>query len=527
MSPRDWVTVDPGGPYFVADGERWFPSGWCCARPEVLTSSDLERMAAAGCNTVRLWPDHNETGMLPDSLPEVVRQAGALGIRTSITMLNLGELSDLFIDQPNLKRLPNAYREICETPQELLTSEAARDLSRRRIDGYLDLLGDSPDVWSWVVCSQLDGVYQAPTKVLDDFTADLASHVAAEEDRRFGAQRRRTVTSFDPLPVWDSVYSSPELDLVGLHCYSPSVYSPVDGLQAAWEIALTTAAACRRRPAGRPVLCMEYGSILHLFLPDHPMLPADLLRRWRRNTCVAHLCAGGAGGPLLVPPAVSDAPDATGLEVTGLADQVRPTPRVVPHQLEHEERAFRRLLQDPLLQTIKGDPLPIGAPDGTLAVACGSDDDGSLLLWIAADTRIAERHNLVWRALEGDPGVSPLLGYDAGSALVEACGAALWNPGSRQVIGKLIAKDLHDVATERIDAGLDKIRWLLESLELPARPSDLGGVAVKLPGPHGRRRFRCYDPSSGEVVASGTTSGELVLPELAAAMVAVDPAATR
>jgi hypothetical protein len=527
MRAMDQVTVDPDGPYFVANGERWFPSGWCCAKPEVLTPDDLRRMADAGCNTVRLWPDHNETGVLREDLPELVHEAGALGIRSSVTMLNLGELSDLFIDQPNLKRLRNAYRELCETPQELLTSSAARDLSRRRIDGYLDLLGDSPDVWSWVVCSQLDGVYQAPAKVLDDFTSELAGYLADEEQRRFGVQRRRTVTSFDPLPVWDSVYSAAELDVVGLHCYSPAVYSPVDGLQAAWEIALATAAACRRRPAGRPVHCVEYGSILHLFLLDHPMLPADLLRRWRRNTCLAHLCAGGAGGPLLVPPAVSDAPAPAGPEVTGLADLVRPTPRVIPRELEPEERAFRRLLRDPLLQTLQGDPMPIRAPQGTLAVACGSGGDGSLLLWVAADSRLTERGDLVRRALEGDPGVSPLLGYDAGSALVEACGAALWNPGSRLSIGKLMDKDLDDVATERIRAGLDKMRWLLGQLDVPARPTDLGGVTVELPGAHGRRRFRCYDPSSGEVVASGTTSGELVLPELAEAVVAVDPAGTR
>lgn len=527
MSARKGVTVDPNGPYFVVDGERWFPSGWCCAKPEVLSTEDLRQMAAAGCNTVRLWPDHNETGNLHPDLSALVREAETLGIRSSITMLNLGELSDLFIDLPNLKRLRNAYREICDTPEELLTSDAARELSRRRIDGYLDVLGDSPAVWSWVVCSQLDGVYQAPLKELDQFTSDIAGYVADEETRRFGTSRPRTVTSLDPLPVWDSVYSSAELDVVGLHCYSPAVYSPIDGLQAAWEIALTTAEVCRRRPAGRPVHCMEYGSILHLFLPDSPMLPADLLRRWRRNTCVAHLCGGGAGGPLLVPPAISGAPEPTGPEVTGLADLVRPTPRVIPRELEPEERAFRRLLEDPLLQIIKGDPVPIRVPQDTLAVACGSEDDGSLLLWIAADTRLRERRDLVRRAFEGDPGVSPLLGYDAGSALVEACGAALWNPGSRLAIGKLLAKDLHDVATERIQAGLDKIRRLLDRLDVPPSPAHLGGVPVQLPGSHGRRRFRCYDPSSGEVVASGTTSSELVLPELPEAMVAIDPAGAR
>ncbi len=518
---RERVQIDPAGPYFAAGGERWFPSGWCCSNVDVLTPDDLRRMAGAGCNTLRLWPDPNETARLPARLPEVLRDAAAVGIRCLITMLNPGELSDLFIDRPNLHRIANAYREICSTPRELITSGQARELDLRRIDEYLDVAGDSPGVWGWVVASQPDGVYQVPLQVLNDFVAELAQYVRKEELRRMGRSRPRAVTSFDPLPVWDAGYSSPELDVVGMHCYSAAIYSPVDGIQAAREVAAATAQACLRRAPGRPVYCMEYGSILHLFLPDQPPLPADLLRRWRRNTNAAHLCAGGAGGPLLVPPAVAGAAADSGPEVTGLADQVRSIPRAIPPALLGEEHAFRRLLGDSLLQTIRAEPANACFPAGTVGVSCGSPGGGQLF-WVAADTRIRERVDLVRRALDGAPDVAPLLGYDAGRALLEAVSAPVCNPQSRNLIGKLMAAGLAEEAAERIDAELGKIAHVLRHLDLPAGPAGLGGARLSL-DTSAPRRFRCYDMSTGEVALAGTARGELVLPELTETVIAIDP----
>jgi hypothetical protein len=517
---REPVEIDPAGPYFATGGERWFPSGWCCSNVDVLTSDDLRRMADAGCNTLRLWPDPNETARLPDRLPEVLGEASAVGIRCLITMLNPGELSDLFIDRPNLHRIANAYREICSTPRELIISGQARELDLRRIDRYLDVAGDSPGVWGWVVASQPDGVYQVPLQVLNDFVAEMAQYVRKEELRRTGRARPRAVTSFDPVPVWDAGYSSPELDMVGMHCYSAAIYAPVDGVQAAREVAAATAHACLRRAPGRPVYCMEYGSILHLFLPDEPPLPADLLRRWRRNTNAAHLCAGGAGGPLLVPPAVAGAMDSSP-GVTGLADQVRSIPRAIPRALLGEERAFRRMLGDPLLQILRAEPAKACFPAGTVGVSCGAPGAGQLF-WLAADTRVRERADLVRRARDGAADVTPLLGYDAGRALLETVSAPVCNPQSRNLIGKLMAAGLAEVAAERVDAELGKIAHVLRHLDLPSGPAGLGGIRLSL-GASAPCRFRCYDMSTGEVALAGTARGELVLPELTETVIAVDP----
>ncbi|MBM7789583.1 hypothetical protein [Tenggerimyces flavus] len=528
------VSIDSNGPYFVADGERWFPSGWCCATPMALGPGEFERMAAWGCNTVRIWPDPNESGRLPDELPRILAAAGEAGIRTAVTMLNLGELSDLFIPTPNLKRTNNAYRQSCETPTDILTTEAAAEISRQRVDGFVEACQDADSVWACVVNSQTDGIYQAPFPVLESFQRAATSWLDQRE-RGDGKRRLKAVTSFDPLPIWSSFYDCPSHDIVALHCYSPAVYSPVDSVQGAWEVAVATAEACRRRPPGRPVYCMEYGPILHLFLRDQPLLPSSLLRRWRRNTTAAHLCAGGAGSPLLVPPVPSD-PDVrpevdtgadTGadaeLDPMRMTDQVRGVPATLPAALEPEERAFRRLVRDPLLQTIDPRPVRIRAPQGTMCVAAGADD-GSVLLWVASDLRLAERMDLVRRALDSDPDVSPLLGYDAGRAALEAVGACVWNPGSRALIGKLLDSRLDDVAQERVRGELDKVWRLLNGLDVSAPARNLGGLRIDLPIERRSRGFRCYDLSSGEVIEAGQMRGEIELPEVFETVVAVDPA---
>ncbi len=516
-----WVEVEPHAPYFTAGGQRWFPSGWCTIRPERIGPDDLRAMAAAGCDTVRLWPDHNESGVLVPNLAELVQTAGSLGMRCSITLLNLGELSDTFIDRPNLKRMRNAYREICDKPADLLTLPAAKELSKQRIEACLDAVGDSPAVYEWVVCSQIDSIYQVPTGVIDAFTTEMSTHLDALERRWLGGNRLRTLTSFDPLPIGETFYRSDWLDVVGLHTYTPAVYTPVDGLQAAWEVAAVTVAACRRRPRGRPVHGIEYGPIQHQFVPDSPPLPEDLLRRYRRSTSFAHLCAGGAGGPLIVPARPSRAQEVLGADRIGVSDQVRPIPPVIDAGLLDAESAFRRVVADPAWQAVDGTPLIDIAPPGTLAVGCGSSD-GPSVFWIAADTRLSQRRELIRRAQAGDPDISPLLGYDAALALVQDVAAPMWNPISRMLAGKLTQNGLHEVARERITAALASLTGLVDDIGLPQRPDRLGGIAWDVPGADRPRTYRCYDAATGEVIASGVVRGHLTLPDVAEVVVAVD-----
>ncbi len=523
--PNAWIRIDPHGPYFLADGARWFPSGWCCAQIDVLTAHDLVAMAEAGCNTLRVWPDPNETGVISARLPGLLEDCEAAGLRCLVTLLNPGELSDLFIEgPPNLKRVKNAYREVCAEPEEILSSSAARQISRSRIDQYLDLVGDSPAVFAWEVGNQVDGVYQASANTVESWTAEMTEYVGQEEQRRFGGQRLRCVTSFDPLPTWDAAYRSPFTDFVALHCYSPSVYAPVDSLQSAWEIALTLREARTRSPHHLPIYSTEYGPLLHLFLPDYPVLPEDVLCRWRRNTAIAHLCAGGAGGPLIIPPFIREYGDNT--DVTNVIDQIRPIPRTLQPPLYPEERAFRRILADPILESLDPDPVPWPLPAGTLGIGSGQAE-GGVLLWIAADSRLLERRRLFERHLDGDPAVSPILAYDAGRALLEACDMPLWNPQSRIAVGKLMRQGIGDVAHERTQAEVRKLLPTIRRLDLGGQRQDLGGLRLSLPWSGGPRTFRCYDPSTGELALTGIVNGELELPALPEAVLALDPASAR
>jgi hypothetical protein len=516
------IEIDPAAPYFRAGSRRWMPTGWCSVRPDFLQRGELARMAAAGCDMVRLWPDHNESGSLAPNLADVIGEAERLGIRCLITLLNLGELSDTFIDKPNLKRIRgNAYREICDTPAELLTTEAAKDVSRRRIDACLDLVGDSPAVFGWVVCSQIDSIYQVPLSVYGDFAAEMGEYLRAAEERRYGFHRPRTLTSYDPLPVGDAFYRDEHLDLLGMHCYTPAVYTPVDTLQAAWETAVATAAACRRRPSGRPVHCVEYGPIQHQFVPDSPPLPLDLLNGYRRSTAFAHVCAGGAGAPLMIPARPAHGETMLNAEREGVTDQIRAMPSAIDDELLGAETVIRRVLDDPGWQHLDGTPAGLRI-DGVLAAACGAGD-GSAVAWLAADNRALQRQILLTRALDDDPAVDPLLGYDAAVAAVELSGVRLWNPVSRVLIAKLLDRGLVDVARQRVRAELDKLSSLITEADLPAPAATLGGVKATLPGDTGARRYRCYDAVSGDVVAEGTTRGDVELPDLPEVVVVADP----
>jgi hypothetical protein len=517
-----WVEVEPSAPYLRRNGKRWFPSGWCSIRPDRLNPARLARMAAAGCDTVRLWPDHNESGQLTGNFAELVDAAGKLGMSCSVTLLNLGELSDTFIDEPNLKRVPNAYRDLCETPAELLTSPAARDLSKARIEACLDVVGDSPAVYQWIVCSQIDSIYQVPLDVLDDFTSEMAGFLAKEEQRRLGRTRLRTLTSFDALPIGDTYYRSPDLDLVGLHLYTPSVYTPVDALQPAWEVAHATASAARTGLPGRPVHGLEYGPIQHQFVDDSPPLPAELLRRYRRSTAFAHLCAGAAGGPLIVP-STPYRNGADGEELTGVTDQVRAIPNAIRPELTDEESSFRRVVDDPAFGELDGRWAGVAEDDGMLRAGCGSPS-GSSAFWVAADTRFAERAEWMQRALDGDAQVPALLGYDAALALAGAVAAPVCNPVGRMLAGKLTAQGRHEVAQARIRAETAKLHRLIRVTGVPEKPATLAGRRLGLPEPGPARPYRCYDTATGELVAEGRTAAEVVLPDVAEAVVVLDPA---
>jgi len=499
------------------------PSGWCCGEIDVLKFADLQRMADAGCNLLRLWPDPNETGKTPDKLVDVLRWCEDLGIRCMISILNPGELSDLFIEgPPNLRRIRNAYRSVCEVPEEILSKPAAREISRRRIDDVLEAVGDSRAVAAWVVASQVDGVYQASNAVVQEWVAEMARHLRTEEYKRLGRNRLVCATSYDPLPSWDAIYGSDLCDFTALHGYSPSAYAPVDSQQSAVEFAFITSEAHKRTAGRRPVFMNEYGPLLHLFLADHQPLPIDLLTRWRSNTAFAHLCGGGAGSPLLVPPYVfeADAPAAT-----NVTDQIRPVPCIIPTPLAETDRAFRRVVADVVFERLAFVPLELHYPPGTLGAACG-DPAGGFIIWLARDRRLEERTELVRRYLCDDGEITVFLAYDAARAILEAEDRAVWNPQTRIAIGRLARRGQKDVAEERAQLEVRKLARILDRRLEASRGLDLGGTVLTAPA-NGPQAFRCYDPTSGDVVASGVTSGDVALPPLSEVVVVLERASAR
>jgi hypothetical protein len=511
------ATVRTDSGYFVRNGQRWFPTGWCASSVDDLTREDLRRMAAAGCNLVRVWPDPRETGEVGVDLHRLLVDAEAEGVMCLISALNPGELSNLFIDEPNLVRTPNAYRQVCGTPSEVISSNAAREISRERLRRLVDLVGDSPAVFGWEVGNQVDGIYQASLGQIEAWTHEMCRFLRQEEERR-GCRRLVTVSSFDPIPIWSAAFDSPDLDFVALHCYTAAAYSPVDGLQAACEMAATVIAASRLRAPGRPILDTEHGPILHQFLPDYPPLPPGLVQRYRRNLSAAHLCSGGAGGPLLIPPVVRGGPHG----VLAMTDQLASAGEVLSPVLEPGERTLRKILDDPVLRCVASEPIAIELGEAMVGSACGSAS-GNALIWVAADSRTLERMDLLKRGIQGDPAVEPLLAYDAGRRLLADAGLELWNPASRATIPKLMAIGAHDVIAERAAAEIAKLDRLLGGANLRPSRDHLGGMRLGLDA-GSPRTVRCYDLESGVRVFERPLGSQVELPELPGVVLAVESA---
>jgi hypothetical protein len=120
--------------------------------------------------------------------------------------------------------------------------------------------------------------------------------------------------------------------------------------------------------------------------------------------------------------------------------------------------------------------------------------------------------------------VPVLLGYDAALALAAAAAAPVGNPVARMLAGKLIAQGRQEVAQARISAEMAKLQRLVRDAGLPAAPATLGGRRLDLPDPDGSRGYRCYDTATGELVAEGKTATEVPLPDVAEAVVVLDPA---
>ncbi len=499
-----------GSGYFSTEAGPFLVQGCSVARPGQLSGESLQRLAARGVTTLRLWSDYYETGKLDlESLRHARTWADRLGLGFIIVLFSPAFLTDMYEETSRFDRGLTMFSGICREPAEIATKAEAVEAIIGRCRDILSVFEDSPALLAWEVVNQTDDLYEVGPGPMADLIRRLLDRVR-DEDRRHGAARPVTASSFQPVPP-DWLLAMDELDFTSFHAYARSVHDPVNRIDGAVHVGAAIAYALERLPRPRPVLDTESGSIAHLFDPAAPRPDVAFRGELAHNLRWAHFASGGAG---------------SGLHISA-NDEGLSAERRVP---------LSRLGWEPLtaeLDTIAaiGRLWPAGGVAGPVrnlsreldveaqgVAGFASEAAARVTGWLLRDTTASDLAEDVGRALAA--GKTAPGDLDLRLQVLDSWRAAFGkvsldphNQYSRKAIGMLLRRGRDGLgrACELVDEGLEHLAAVTPRLApelLAASPPGPAQVAVSISGlGPGRTRWTWVDDRSGEVLASSVQAG--------------------
>jgi hypothetical protein len=263
--PR-YLELDDGQPFWAV-GENL---SWYDARGTFAYDEWMARLAAQGCNYIRLWMPSWAFGL------EWIRRDGSGAVReTSLGnyaarldrawqldyVLALAQRHGMFVMlsiqnhgafslTSNSEWADNPYNAAnggpLQHPQEFFTDEQALDLFKRRLRYIVARWGASPNILAWELWNEVDLAESPGLPALVAWHEDMAATLRALDPNR------HLITTSTSGGALRSLYAIDAIDLAQLHFYA------FEGVNAVFTDVLPPAVA-RLAASGKPVLIGEAG----------------------------------------------------------------------------------------------------------------------------------------------------------------------------------------------------------------------------------------------------------------------------
>jgi len=264
--PR-YLEFSDGAPFW-AIGENL---AWYDGRGTFAYDDWLEKLAAQGCNFVRLWmpswafalewTTRDSSGQLTGSslgnyatrldrawqLDHVIETARRHGIQVMLSIQNHGAFSF----ESNSEWADNPYNLAnggpLATPRELFTDPQAIELFKRRLRYIVARWGYAANIMTWELWNEADLVEQPGLASMADWHVEMA-----RELRRLDPHQRLISTSTAGRDRLGNLWTLPEIDYVQIHFYS------FEGLATDFPALMSGITSSFRR-FGKPILLAELG----------------------------------------------------------------------------------------------------------------------------------------------------------------------------------------------------------------------------------------------------------------------------